>query len=184
MSDPLTPDDAEDVSGTKENFVGRVVGSSVDGLVQQAIEDGYEEPGQSYESDVPTFDHFMYVEVLDGTYDNNQNVFNLAVRSGRQTKWMVMMAHLADVHGEEWEEAVDSYKDIPEFIAGNVYEFRDIGWTEDEEVPSLGVTYQEVGRGNDQISEMLVPVRQVTDENELADLDAQESSGVEESVEI
>lgn len=184
MVDALTPDDAEDVSGSKQNFVGKVVGSSVDGLAQEALDDGYSESGQQFESDVPVFDHFMYVEVLDGTYDKNQNVMSLSVRKGKQTKWMTMMAHLFDVHGSEWTDAVSDHTDIPEFLKGRVYEFRDISWTENDEVPGLGVTYQEIGRGNDQISTMLVPVREVTDDNELADLGAESSGGVDESVEI
>lgn len=184
MADPLSPDDAEDVSGTKENFIGRVVGSSIDGLVPEAQEQ-YNSPGQSYESDVPTFDHFMFIEPLDGTYEKNQNVFRLAVRSGRTTKWMVMASHLSDIHGEEWENEVEEVSDIPGFITGRVYEFRDISWMEDEEVPGgLGVTYQEVGRDNEQINEMLVPVREVTDENELADLGVEEAAQADETVEI
>lgn len=183
MADPLTPDDAEDVSGTKENFVGRVIGSSIDGLVEEAKEH-YDEPSQSYESDVPRYDHFAYIDVLDGTYDKNQNIWGLSVREGRTTKWMVLMSHLYDVHRDEWVENVESYQDIPEFITGRVYEFRDIGWTEDEEVPHLGVTYREVGRSKSDINEMLVPVREVTDQNELSDLGAGEAGGVDESVEI
>jgi len=182
MSDPLTPDDAEDVSGTKDNFIGKVRGTSIDGLCSEALNDGYQESSNQYESDVPVYDHFMYIKPLDGVYDSHQNVLGLAVRSGRQTKWMTMMAHLFDIHGEEWENTVGGYEDIPEFVKGRVYEFRDISWSEDEEVPGLGVTYQEIGRGNDQINTMLVPVREITDENELADLGVEDESGVDKSV--
>jgi len=184
MSDPLTPDDAEDVSGTMNNFIGKVIGSSVDGLALEALNDGYEESSSRYESDVPEFDHFAYIQPLDGTYDSNQNILSLSVRGGRQTKWMTMMAHLFDIHGDEWTEAVDNYKDIPDFIKGRVYEWRDVSWSENEEVPGLDVTYQEIGRGNDQINTMLVPVREVTDENELADLGVENSGGVDKNVEI
>jgi hypothetical protein len=184
MSDPLTPDDAEDVSGTKDNFVGKVIGSSIDGLALEALNDGYQESSQQYESDVPVVDHFAYIDPVDGTYSNNQNILSLSVRSGRQTKWMTMMAHLFDVHGDEWANNIDGYEDIPDFIKGRVYEWMDVSWTEDEEVPGLGVTYQEIGRGNDQIKTMLVPVREVTDENELADLGVEDGGDVDKSVQI
>lgn len=181
MTNPLNPDEAEDVSGKKDNFIGQVVGSSMEGMVPES---GYKEPEQSYESDVKTFDHFMHIKPLDGTYEKNQNVFRLAVRTGKTTKWMVMMAHLKDIHGEEFEEAVDEVEDIPGFLTGRVYEFRDIAFTEDDEVPILGVTYNQIGQQNDQINEMLVPIREVTDENELADLGVESSSDVDTSVEI
>lgn len=184
MSDPLTPDDAEDVSGTMENFIGKVRGSSVDGLALEALNDGYQESESQYESDVPQFDHVAYIKPLDGKYDSHQNILSLSVRSGRQTKWMTLMAHFFDCHGEEWSDGIDGYEDISEFIKGRVYEWREVSWSENEEVPGLSVTYQEIGRGNDQINSMLVPVREVTDENELADLGVEDSSGADKSVQI
>lgn len=183
MVDPLTPDDAEDVSGTKENFVGKVLGSSIEGLAESA-KDEYKESGQSYESDVPRFDHFAHIKPLDGQYDKNQNIFGVSVREGRTTKWMVLMSHFYDIHGDEWTEAVESHEDIPEFITGRVYEFRDVSWTEDEEVPMLGVTYQEVGRGKEDINSMLVPTREVTDDTELADLGEDVAASADTSVEL
>jgi len=184
MSDPLTPDDAEDVSGTKDNFIGKIVGSSLDGLALEALNDGYQESGSQYESDVPEFDHFAYIEPVCDTYDANQNILSLSVREGRETKWMTMMAHLYDIHGEEWTNNVDDRHDMPDFLKGRVYEWRDVSWSEDEEVPGLGCTYQEIGRGNDQINPMMLPVREVTDENELADLGVEDTGGVDETVQI
>jgi len=184
MASPLTPDDAEDDTGKKENFVGRVVGSSVEGHPDAYLEDGNSPSGRSFESDVPQFSHFAYIEVLDDTYDKNQNIFNLDVRKGRETKWMVMMAHLYSIHGEEWEESVEDHTDIPDFIEGRVYEWRDVAWTEGESVPGLGVTYQEVGRGKEQIKPMLVPIREVTDEDELSEHGSGEDVEPDTSVEL
>jgi len=184
MSDPLTPDDAEDVSGKQQNFIGKVVGSSVEGLAQEAIDHGYNESKNQYESDVPQFDHVAFIKPIDGTYDKYQNILGLNVREGRQTKWMALMSCFYAIHGDEWVENVESYKDIPDFIKGRVYEWQDVNWTEDSEVPGLGITYQAIGRGNDQINNMLVPIREVTDENELADLDGDADTGVDDTVSI
>lgn len=184
MSDPLTPDQATDVSGKQKNFIGKVVGSSVDGIAQEALDHGYNQSENKYETDGTRFDHFAFIKPIDGTYDKYQNILSMTVRDGRQTKWMTLMSHFYAIHGDEWAEEVDSYKDIPGFIKGRVYEWQDVSWTEDEEIPGLGITYQAIGRNNDQINNMLVPIREVTDENELADLEGSVDNTVDDTVSI
>lgn len=182
MVEGLNPDDLEESSGAKENFIGRVIDSSVDGLAEKAKEAGYSDGSSEYESDI---DHFMFIQPLT-VYEKPQSELSLNVSNDPKSKWVVMMMHLREIHGEEVANA-ESLQDVLDLMHGNVYEFRDITWTEDEPVPvigeSHGVTYKSIGRERDPNS-MLVPVREVTDEAELADIDAEVDTGGVEEMEL
>lgn len=182
MVDPLTLDDVDENAGAKDNFIGRVVDNSVDGLAESA---DYEQSEQKWERDI---DHFAYIEVLDGTYDKHQNIFSMDVRSGPMSKWTVMVMHLTDIHGNLREDCgIETAEGVLEFIRDRVYEWKDVTWQEDEEYPIYGeehgITYADIGQENDPNS-MLVPVREVTDEDELADLGQDVDTGDVEEVDL
>lgn len=179
MADPLTADDAEDSTGARENFIGRVEFSREDCDCEEVCSKG---SGQ-FERDI---DHFAYIEILDDTYDGPLHVLGMDVNSGPMTKWMVMIGHLTDIFGNLEEQDLETYQDVLEFIEGRTFEWRDITWTENEEYPVIGesrdIRYVDIGRQNEPDS-MLAPVRLVGDD-ELEELGAEVQPAVDDEVEI
>lgn len=175
MESPMSTDDAVESTGAKENFVGKVMFSHM-----ECDCDICSQGKAEYDRD---YSHFAAIEPLDGTYEKQQNVLGVDISAGPQTIWMTIVAHLEEVHGSLADHDVESPADLEEFLEGRVYEWQDITFAETDEVPGYDHTYADIG-GDTTPNTKLLPVREVTDDDELADLGATESAGVDESVSI
>ena len=176
---PFTSEGAEEAQGTRENFIAEVVRSEPD-----SDDERFQ---TQYESDI---DILYELSVLDRDYEN---VFELGlnVNAGSlNSKWMVLIGHLENIHGREAIADLGGLDDLAEFLEGRVYEFKEQDMTADEEFTweekngDNTINYQDAFGGQDnEPNPMLLPVREVTDEDELADLGA-ESEGTVEEVEF
>jgi len=102
---------------------------------------------------------------------------------------MVFIGHLENTIGPLREYGVDSFADLCELLTGRVFEFRELTFEEDEMF-----TWEHAKGGDGYTANihnlfsdmtnppdaMLLPVREVDDPNELADVGAEESGEVEE----
>lgn len=185
MADPLSADEGEDRTGAKENFIGRVLFSrkSCD---CETCEKGRQNANFERDDDRDVYDHPLHVEPLE-EYDNEQDLLSLSINDNFQSKWMLFIGHLQQIHGN-LNEHVDSIDELGEFLEGKVYEFRDITFTEDEEFTYPGdvktVTFNRMFTGDNPPNSMLVPVRAITDEDELADLGEESAPEADETVEL
>lgn len=187
-ADPLSSDEGSDEVPAKNNFIGRVVFSRIDCDCEDcasgdeaAAAKGYDEGELDHD-----YDHFFKVEPLT-EYDKEMSVYGLNINDNFQSKWMVMVGHLEKVHGNLRGQGVESLEDLPEFLTGRVYEFRDITFQEDENFTWGDGTTKNLGQmftGDFTPNSMMVPVREVTDEDELMDLGVDDSDGVEDVEEI
>lgn len=173
--DAFSSDDAEDSTGTRPNFVGKVVANAV-----ESTEDRFQ---TQYENDI---DVLYEIEALDHDYDN---VFELGVnvRQSIGSKWMVLVGHLENIHGPDEIRSFESLEDMLDFLEGKVYEFKDQDFTADEEF-----TFKYKGDGHtinfedtfgdleNPPNPMVLPVREVTDPEELADLGVETQAATEE----
>lgn len=189
MADPLSSEEGTDEVPAKNNFVGRVEFSrpTCDCPDCEGGREGAAKKGLSEEELASDYDHFFHIQPLT-EYEKPQNVFGLNTNDNFTSKWMVMIGHLERVHGSLREHGVESLEDLGEFLEGRVYEFRDITWEEDEEFtwPNAGVSknLKDMFDGDFTPRSMLVPIREVEDEDELADLGVDEVDEVEEVEEI
>ena len=173
--DAFSSDDAEQSTGTRPNFVGRVVDNA---------EDSEEERFQTqYDSDI---DVLYEIEALDEDYDN---IFELGVdvRQSLGSKWMILVGHLENIHGAETVRSFGGIDEMLEFLEGRVYEFTEQDFTADEDF-----TFEEKGDGHtinyeDTFGDlenvpnpMMLPVREVDDPEELADLGVETDGATEE----
>lgn len=188
-SDPLSSEEGVDEVPAKDNFIGKVEFSRVNCECPDCTKgaEGAAKKGLKEEELESDYDHFFHVQPLT-EYEKPQNVFGLNTNDNYTSKWMVMIGHLENVHGPLRGHGVENLEDLAEFLSGKVYEFRDITWQEDEEFtwPGTGTT-KNLGRmftGDFTPRSMLVPIREVTDEDELMDLGADEADEVEEVEEI
>lgn len=125
MGIPLSPDDEEESSGGKPNFVGRVVTS-------EAQSEKYSGNPEYRNEDSDYFDHLYEIEVIDRDWDNVHE-FSLEVSNNPESKWMVLINHLVDIHGDlKANHGLETAADIAEFLEGRVYEFRELTFSEDE----------------------------------------------------
>lgn len=185
MADPLSVDDAEESRAAKPNFIGEIVASEVNSEEFSMNED-YRESGADY------IEHLYEIRPIaklddDGNWVSadwdNLHEFNVKVNPNPMSKWMTLVYHLTQKAGFDLsDEGVGSYEDLPEFLVGRVFEFRDLTWTEDEEMDFGGdvgtVKIRDLADNSSQKpNNFVVPVREITDDNELADL------GVETEVE-
>lgn len=167
MVDAFSTDEGEETNGKKDNFIGRVVTSDV-------VSDEYPVKDEYREDDETYIDHLYEIEVLSEDWDN-MSEFSIKLSSSYTSKWMVLLHHLEQFLGNLREEGIDSPQDLCEYLEGRVFEFKDISWEEDEEIDfgEGSPTYKlsEMFEGNDNSpNNFMVPVREVTDEDELADL--------------
>jgi hypothetical protein len=187
MVDAFSSSDAEESTGAKDNFIGKVVFSRVDCTcdICSKGKSSAEEKGYDIDTD---FDHPAQIEPLT-EYEKKQNVLGLNTSTSFGSKWMIFAGHLENIHGSFQENGVESLDDLAEMIEGNVYEWREVTFTEDEDFTweqannGDGATYNIgnlFGGMENPPNEMLVPVRQITDPDELAELGAEESAEVEE----
>jgi len=175
MTDAFSSDAAEETQGTRENFVGRVVRSDPDPDDEMFDTD--------YDSD---FELLYEVEVLDHDWKNLMEL-GINVRKSLGSKWMVLIGHLENIHGPEVVREFGSLEELAEFLEGKVYEFSDTDLTEDTEFTfnhkagGETINYKDKFGGSDNPpNPMLLPVREVTDEDELSDLGVEGDGTVDE----
>jgi hypothetical protein len=182
MPDPLSTNEGENRTSTKDNFVGRVVTSEYESE-EYGGDDRYRDADSDY------FDHLYEIEVLSEDWEN-VHVFSLEVNNNFQSKWMLFIGHLQQIHGDLQEDMeVGSLSELADFLEGNVYEFREIGFTEDEEFTYPGVdqtvNFRQMFSGSEnQPNPLIVPVREVTDEDELDGLNQGSSTEIDDDVEL
>ena len=175
MTDAFSSDAAEETQGTRENFVGRVVRSEPD-----PDDDMFD---TEYESD---YELLYEVEALDHDWENVMEL-GINVRKSLGSKWMVLIGHLENIHGPEVVREFSSLEDMGEFLEDKVYEFADVDLTADEDFTfehkddGETINYEDKFAGSDNPpNPMLVPVREVTDEDELADMGVEGDGTVDE----
>lgn len=182
MADPLSMDEGEDRTSAKENFVGRIVASEVES-------DDYGMDEEYMEADSSYFEHVYEIDVLDHDW-GNLHVFSLEVNNNFQSKWMVLVGHLQQIHGDLADEhGVESLGELADFLTDRVYEFREITWQEDEEFDYPGVdktvNFGSMFAGSENLpNPLIVPVREVTDEEELDSLGEDTPTEIDEDVEL
>lgn len=185
MVDALSSADGEESSGTKPNFIARVVESEYQSDDNPVKEEylGEDESREDY------YEHLYELEVLRVLGDNedaswdNLHEFSLKLTNNFQSKWMVFLGHLENIHGSLADNDIGSYEDMAEFLTGRVYEFREIGWTEDEEFTwdqspdgkTINIS-QIFANSDNPPNELIVPVREVG-EDEMADLGVEPGAG-------
>jgi len=175
--DAFSSEDATETSGTRENFTAEVVRSEPD-----TDEERFQ---TQYSSD---WDIVYELRPLDAEYDN---VFELGMnqRESLESKFFVLVGHLENIHGPLSDNGVESLKELAEFMEGNVYEFTDQDMTADEEFvfteSGRSLNYEDAFGGLDNPPEsMLLPVRQVTDADELADLGVGDNASIDDTVDF
>lgn len=171
----FSSDEAEESTGTRPNFIARVVGGEVESKDERFQTE--------YENDI---DVLYELEALDHDWEN---VFELGVnvRQSLGSKWMVLIGHLENIHGPDEIRSLDSLDDLIEFLQGRVYEFKDQDFTADEEFAfkhkgdGETINFKDVfGELENPPNSMMLPVREVTDEEELADLGVEAEGATEE----
>jgi len=175
MTDAFSSDAAEETQGTRENFIARVVRSDAD-----PDDDMF---NTDYTSD---YELVYELEALDHDWENLMEL-GVNVRKSLGSKWMVLIGHLENIHGAETIRGFSSLDDMAEFLEGKVYEFEDVDLTEDKEFTfeekqeGKTINYKDKFGGSDNPpNPMLLPVREVTDEDELADLGVEGDGTVDE----
>lgn len=179
MPDIFGSGEGEEGSGAKDNFVGKVIYSDTDDTHSSASAGSDE-----YDSD---FEQVAVVEPLT-QYENNQYIYGLDVSSSWGSKWMIFIGHFENIHGSLPDNSIGNLEELADFLVGNVYEWRDITFTEDEEftweeAPDGGVTknIRDIFSGMENPpNNMIVPVRHVDDPQELAEYGEGESAEVED----
>lgn len=184
MVDALGSDKGESESGTKPNFIGRVVTSeyqSDDYPVKQEYLDE-DESREDY------FEHLYEIEVLkvlgndESAQWDNLHEFSLKITRNWDSKWMVAVGHIENIHGRFADNEVDSYEDLADFLEGQVYEFREIGWDEDEEFvweespDQHSVMLSNVFQGSENPPNELIVPQDTVDEDTLMDMGVEQSA--------
>jgi hypothetical protein len=179
MPDVFGSGEAEEGTGAKENFIGKIVYSDPEETHPDVDEGG------DWDRD---FEQVAVIEPLT-EYDNTQYIYGMDVRKSFGSKWMVFIGHVENIHGPLAELGIESLDDLADFLEEKVYEWRDLTFEEDE---TFTWEYAKGGEGysaniNGLFSDMenppnslLVPVRHVDDPEELAEYDETESAEVEE----
>lgn len=184
MPDVFGSSSAEEATGAKQNFIGKVKFSRVD-CDCPICESGREAGGDQYDSDI---DHLLAIEPLT-EYDKQQNVLSVNARRSFGSKWMVFIGHLENAIGPLEEHGVESFEDLCELLTNRVFEFRELTFEEDETFTwehakggdgysaNISNLFQDMTNPPDA---MLVPVREVTDPEELSEIGAEETGEVED----
>lgn len=207
MVDPLGTDDAEETSSGKPNFVGRIVDSERSSD-EYGVKEEYIGEGESRED---YYEHLYEIEPLvkmdresgewvDAGWDNLHE-FSVKVNSNPESKWMVFIAFLEDAVGGVQEFLAErtgkdadsvSIADLEDALVGEVFEFRDLTWTEDETLEFSGgditrniqMLGQQFSDGGNIPNNFVVPVRRITDADTLADLGVEQEAAADETVEL
>jgi hypothetical protein len=187
MTDIMGSGEAEEGTGAKQTFIGRVKFSRVD-CDCEICQKGREAAEQGgYDID-PDFDHIFAIEPLT-EYENQQNVLGLNASKSYGSKWMMMTGHIENLLGTFAENGIETMEDLADFLEDRVLEFRDLTFEEDEEftwehaaggdgyTANINNLFRDMENPPDS---MLVPVGEITDEEKLAELGAEESIETEE----
>lgn len=174
-------DEGTDDSGTKENFIARVVRSE-----KRSEEYGSEEFLDEDETRDDRYELLYELEVLDHDWGNLFE-FSITPTSNFRSKWMVLLARLENTHGHLSDYGVEAPEDLGDLIEDRVYEFEEVDWTEDKQVfwpyanDGDGKTLHFDDIANNQWGEFILPVDEVSEE-ELQDMgvDDVEEADVEE----
>lgn len=182
MVDAFSSSDAEESSGTKPNFIGRIVRSepndSEDGMNEE-----WKEDGESY------YEFLYEIEVLDKDWKNQQQ-FGVKMSNNFNSKWMFLIGHLENIYGDLGEAGIEGPEDLAEALEGKVFEFREYDWTEDEEFTweespnQKTVVINQMFRDSENPpKEFIVPIREV-DEDELSELEVEDAEEEVEEVQL
>jgi len=182
MADPLSTDEGQEQTSAKENFVGRVVTSEVSSE-NYGMDDQYKNAGSSY------YEHLYEIDVLDHDWGNIHE-FSLEVNNNFQSKWMVVIGHLQSIHGNlEENQGIETLEDLEEFLEGKVYEFKEITWERDETFDYPG-TDESINFGSafsnsqNTPNPLIVPVREVTDEDEIQEAEVDDDTEIDEDISL
>jgi len=184
MTDPLSTDEGENRTTAKENFIGTVEFSrpDCDCEICSSGREAAERQGVDVDTD---YDHVAAIDPLT-EYDNTQNILGLNTNDNLNSKWMVFLHYVQNIHGNLRQHDVESLEQLGDFLTGNVYEWRELTWDEEEEIDFEGSDYtpriKDIFAGSDnKPNEMLVPVREINDEEEIQELGEEpDASDVEE----
>jgi hypothetical protein len=180
MTDFMGSEQAEEATGAKENFIGQIIHSDPEEMHSSVDES----QGGDWESD---FEQPAVIEPLT-QYESLQYIYGLNTAKSFGSKWQVFVGHIENIHGPLSEHGIESMDDFAEFLEGRVYEWRELTFEEDEDfhwehAPDGGRTeniHNLFKDSDNPPNALLVPVREVTDANELAEIGAEESAEVEE----
>lgn len=173
MADPFSTDEAEESSGTRPDFIGQVVRSEVN-----ATEDRFS--GGQYENDI---DILYELKPLDKDWDN---VYELGLNTAGSlgSKWMFLIGFLENIYGPDTVRNFESLEELTEFLDGKVFKITDFDFSTTDEVEfeyrqggTTVIPAQLFADSDNPPNPMLLPLEEITDETELADL------GVEGEVE-
>jgi len=189
MTDIMGSEEGEQNTGNRENFIGRVNFSREDCDCEhcQSGDEAAANAGVSEEELASDIDHLYNVTALTQYEGTEFNEFGVNVSSSWQSKWMVLTAFVENNLGTFSDLGISDTSDLTDYFEGRVFEFRDITWDEDEELvwenspnghtENLGEMFAD---GEFEPNSMLVPVREITDESELAELGVEDDGEVEE----
>lgn len=189
MTELMGSSEGEETTGQRENFIGRVVFSRVDCDCPDctAGDEGAKKAGVDEEELENDIDHLYKIEALTEYEGSHFNQFGVNVSTSWQSKWQVFTAFFENNIGTFQALGLEDTQDITDYLEGRVFEFRDITWDEDEELvwehspnehtENLGEMFED---GEYKPNNMLVPVREIEDEEELAELGAVDDGEVEE----
>lgn len=207
MVDPLGTDDAEEVSSGKPNFIGRIVGSEKEsdefGVKEEYI--GADESREDYYEHLYEIAPLVKLDRESGEWVeagwDNLHEFSLKINTNPSSKWMVFMAHLESAVGDVREYIAEqtgnevgdvSIADLEDALTGEVFEFRELTWTEDEDIEfkggeitrNLQMLGKQFGDGGNLPNPLTVPVRRITDADTLADLGVEQEPDADETVQL
>lgn len=180
--DAFSSEDAEESSGAKPNFIGRIVRTEPEDS-EDGIKEEYKDEGSSY------YDFLYEIDVLDKDW-KNQLQYGVEISNNFGSKWMLLIGHLENIYGPLGEQGIEGPEDLAEALEDKVYEFREITFEEDEEFTweespnnhtvNLGEMF---GDSENSPNEFLVPVREVG-EDEVAEIDVAEAEEDVEEVDL
>jgi len=180
--DAFSSENAEESSGGKPNFVARIIRSE-----PHESEDGIKE---EYKNEGEDYYEFLYeLDVLDHDWSNLRQ-YGVRITTNFESKWMVFVGHLENIHGPLAENDITGPDDLAEALEGSVYEFREITWQEDEEFTwehspnKKTLKFSEMfSNSENPPAELIVPVRKLSEE-EVDELDGTDSDEEVEEVEL
>jgi len=180
--DAFSSADAEESTGGKPNFIGRITRSEPEDS-EDGIKEEYKDEGKAY------FDFLYEIEVLDKEW-KNQLQYGVEMSNNFRSKWMLLVGHLENIHGPLAENDITGPDDLAEALEGSVYEFREITWQEDEEFTwehspnKKTLKFSEMfSNSENPPAELIVPVRKLSEE-EVDELDGTDSDEEVEEVEL
>lgn len=187
MADPLSTAEGSNERAARNNFIGTVEFSrpNCDCEICESGREAAEKKGESYETD---YDHFAAIEPLT-EYDEQMSVLGLNTNTNYSSKWMVMLHFVEKIHGNLRSNDVNSLEDLGDFLTGRTYEWMDITWEEEDEIDFEDSEYtpriKDIFADSDnKPNAMLVPVREITDEEELQEAGAEPDTSEVEDVEL